>query len=399
MGGNFDYAIAIMKKVGPAVLCVAVDDLGLSLIVPSLPYHLEDNGVDVGKFYGLIITVQFISVSIGSFFWGVIADKYGSKISLQGAMFFDTLFFTLTAFFSNPWLLLLCRLGSGFSSPIVSAITYAFDVCGEDEVVVAVTIITTASTMAYIVGGAVVGALYTTLKWLGINIMAGGFAAFAFSMASLAAKPPKIETTEKTDASAAIKTKQFATIILSSVLFGWANNAMYTSCVLHFFVYFDFTIAQVGYVLTGIPIFLTICGMFAPLAAKKAGEVGCVVLAHVLLCVTSGLLALPFINESIPLFLIVKICTWVAITVPVPANTGRIKTLAVEKIPSGDTGLLNGVVGTAITLGRGLSPVLSTTLYDIDKWMPFALICLLCTLCIASYKVLGIKNSAFTGGH
>ena len=124
-------------RTGGAVVATFADYFGLALLIPALPFLLDELGfseTQVPVWNGIITTSQFAAIILGNLVWGVVADRYGSQRALACAMIGDTVFFAMTA--AAPFglrgtpagvMLAAVRAGAGFCTPLVSALVFIFD--------------------------------------------------------------------------------------------------------------------------------------------------------------------------------------------------------------------------------------------------------------------------------
>ena len=123
---------------GPAIAATAADYLGLSIITLALPFFLSEVGVseaDLPRWNGMIMGAQFVAVMMGNLLSGKMGDVYGSAAAVKLALLGQAVFFALSAFapfgvdapMLAATLLLLTRIGAGFSTALVSALLYIFD--------------------------------------------------------------------------------------------------------------------------------------------------------------------------------------------------------------------------------------------------------------------------------
>jgi MFS transporter, DHA1 family, multidrug resistance protein len=86
-----------------------------TMVIPFLPLFLLQIGVheNVEIWSGLLFSAAFLAGAIASPFWGALGDKVGRKPMIIRAGFFLFLIYTLTAFVTNPYELLILRIMQG----------------------------------------------------------------------------------------------------------------------------------------------------------------------------------------------------------------------------------------------------------------------------------------------
>jgi MFS transporter, DHA1 family, multidrug resistance protein len=86
-----------------------------SMVIPFLPIFLPQIGVHehIELWSGLLFSAAFFAGAIASPFWGMVADRYGRKPMIIRAGFFLFVIYTLAAFVTNPYQLLVLRIMQG----------------------------------------------------------------------------------------------------------------------------------------------------------------------------------------------------------------------------------------------------------------------------------------------
>lgn len=92
-----------------------------SMVVPFLPIFLLQIGVheNTEMWSGLIYSSAFFAGAIATPFWGRIADKYGRKPMIVRAGFALFVIYTLMAFVTNPYQILVLRILQGLLSGFI----------------------------------------------------------------------------------------------------------------------------------------------------------------------------------------------------------------------------------------------------------------------------------------
>ena len=154
-------------------LIVAVDVLGLTLMIPLLPFYAERMGASpaqVGWLIGIYAACQLVSGP----FLGRWSDSTGRKPLLIVSQLGTCLGFIVTAFAPNLWVLFAARAIDGLTAGNLSlAQAYIADVTRPEERAKAFGLIGIAFGLGFLVGPAVSGALSTIDYRLPIFAAAG----------------------------------------------------------------------------------------------------------------------------------------------------------------------------------------------------------------------------------
>lgn len=91
------------------------------MVIPFLPIFLLQIGVrqNTEMWSGLLFSSAFFAGALSSPFWGRVADKYGRKPMIIRAGFSLFIIYTLTAFVTNPYQLLVLRISMGLLAGFV----------------------------------------------------------------------------------------------------------------------------------------------------------------------------------------------------------------------------------------------------------------------------------------
>ena len=110
----------------PMMLSAGADYFGLGVISPLLPYWIENNRVD-SVWLGIILTCQYFGVIVGSLVFGRLSDKYGRGFALRIILCGDVICFLATGFCNAALILTICRLITGFFTPLSVSIAWMND--------------------------------------------------------------------------------------------------------------------------------------------------------------------------------------------------------------------------------------------------------------------------------
>ncbi len=100
---------------------------GFSVVLPFLPYYVQDLGVreleQVEFWSGLVFASQAIAMAIFSPIWGSVADHYGRKLMVERAMFSGAVILGAMGFVQNVQQLLVLRALQGCLTGTIAAAT------------------------------------------------------------------------------------------------------------------------------------------------------------------------------------------------------------------------------------------------------------------------------------
>src|SRR5215469_4524387 len=143
----------------PIFLIVAVDVLGLTIMIPLLPFYAEKLGASpfqVGWLIGIYAACQLVSGPL----LGRLSDHMGRKPLLIVSQLGTLIGFLVTAFAPNLWILFLARAIDGATAGNLSlAQAYISDVTKPEERAKSFGIIGIAFGMGFLIGPAISGFL------------------------------------------------------------------------------------------------------------------------------------------------------------------------------------------------------------------------------------------------
>lgn len=126
-----------------------------SMVIPFLPIFLLQIGVHQHTeiWSGLIFSSAFFAGAVASPFWGRVADRYGRKPMIVRAGFVLFVIYTLMAFVTNPYQILVLRILQGMLSGFIpGAIALIGTNTPGNKVGYALSLISTASATGQIAG-------------------------------------------------------------------------------------------------------------------------------------------------------------------------------------------------------------------------------------------------------
>ena len=125
--GNQIHPVAMrpwQRNLYPLWLAQFVSIAGLSVVIPFLPYYVQELGAEqVELWSGLLLASIGVTMGIFSPLWGSLADRYGRKLMLARALFGGALLLGAMGFVRNVQQLLVLCLLLGCLGGTVSAAT------------------------------------------------------------------------------------------------------------------------------------------------------------------------------------------------------------------------------------------------------------------------------------
>ena len=207
----------------PIFLVVAVDVLGLTIILPLLPFYAEHYGASPAA-VGSLITVFAVCQLIAGPILGRLSDRFGRRPLLLLSQVGTLIGFLILAYAHQLWLIFLSRIIDGITAGNLSlAQAYISDVTAPEKRAKAFGIIGISFGMGFLLGPAISG----FLSQYGYQYPV--FAAAALSATSILAtyfllpEPPRI-TPESKDSKAA---QDAATPPRKLGIFSWHHYAHY----------------------------------------------------------------------------------------------------------------------------------------------------------------------------
>ncbi|GIN84523.1 MFS transporter [Heyndrickxia sporothermodurans] len=126
-----------------------------SMVIPFLPIFLLQIHVHqhIELWAGLLFSAAFFAGAISAPFWGMLSDKYGRKPMIIRAGIFLFIIYTLTAFVTNPYELLILRIMQGLLTGFIpGAIALIGTNTPSNKVGYALSMISTASASGGVIG-------------------------------------------------------------------------------------------------------------------------------------------------------------------------------------------------------------------------------------------------------
>lgn len=197
-----------------------------SMVIPFLPIFLLQIGVhDHTEFWsGLLFSSAFFAGAIASPFWGRVADQYGRKPMIIRAGFVLFVIYTLMAFVTNPYQILVLRILQGLLSGFIpGAIALIGTNTPNDKVGYALSMISTASATGGIVGPLLGGGIAAMVGNRLAFASAGMFVFIAALLVIFWVKeenftPSKVRGSIKNDFNEALTNRPFMLVLVLTVI-------------------------------------------------------------------------------------------------------------------------------------------------------------------------------------
>jgi MFS transporter, DHA1 family, tetracycline resistance protein len=147
------------KSLIPIFLVIVVDILGMTIILPLLPFYAEQLGASATT-VGLLVSIFAFCQLIGGPVLGRLSDQFGRRPLLLVSQSGTLIGFIILAYANNLWLLFLSRVIDGFTAGNISlAQAYIADVTQPEERTKSFAIIGIAFGLGFLIGPAVSGFL------------------------------------------------------------------------------------------------------------------------------------------------------------------------------------------------------------------------------------------------
>jgi len=353
-----------------ALACTFADYFGLCVLAPTLPFYLEEIGVtDLELWMGIILSAQFAAIVISNPAWGIMADRYGAKLALLLTMLGDTVFFGVTAAATTPPSLVVVRFLAGLFSPLVPALALIFKVVPAERTNKALGTYSLAICAGYVLGSAIVGALYDRFGFAGVQTTAAFVAvlAAAFTLLSPSVEAPRAAgvPVKVSGVGAALQTPAFLVFAATQFYTGFAMNLGFSVLPIALRAEFGWNVTQVGFAFLALAGALAFQFIYAvPTLMSKLGIERLIALALLVVLLPSALLASPPVREySGVLFsalVLFHVSFMTAAQLPAIAR-GRF--IGMRHTQNG-TGAVTGAGRTFFALGQAVAPAVSLVAYS-----------------------------------
>jgi DHA1 family multidrug resistance protein-like MFS transporter len=359
------------KPVFALKLATFVIALGYSLILPVMPFYIENLGAG-GRELGWLTAVYALAQTICAPFWGVLSDRIGRKPIISIGIIGYAVSLFLFGLASSFWTLFIARSLSGIlsSATSVASLAYVGDSISEDERSKSMSQIGAAMSAGVMIGPLLGGLLAGYSLALPFFTGAGiSFIAFILIVTLL---PESIERSAQP-----CKRKSFDFSNLRSIVLGPAGIILILVFVVHFcqtglqgitglYVVdkFGFTTGQVGVVWMALAgILIAVQGFLTGPLEKKTG--GKLLILTGVFCKALAAFAMVWTRGFVSVLVVIGLfAASSAITVPT-LNASLSKTANQHK------GILMGFAGTAGNLSKVVAPLLAGYLYESNIELPY----------------------------
>jgi MFS transporter, DHA1 family, multidrug resistance protein len=253
-----------------------------SMVIPFLPIFLLQIGVHehTEMWAGLLFSSAFFAGAIASPFWGRMADKYGRKPMIIRAGFVLFAIYTLMAFVTNPYQILVLRILQGLLSGFIpGAIALIGTNTPNNKVGYALSLISTASASGTILGPLLGGGISHLVGNRWAFVTAGMIVFLAtlliiFWVVEENFTPSKVRGSIKTDFKVALTNRPFVLVLILTVL--TSCSVMTIEPVLPLYIVKLGGTSENASLLAGIVFSLPgiASALFAPFWGKWADKVG-----------------------------------------------------------------------------------------------------------------------------
>ena len=359
------------KPIFALKLATLVIALGYSLILPVMPFYMENLGAG-GRELGWLTAVYALAQTVCAPFWGALSDRIGRKPIISIGIIGYSISLFLFGLASSFWTLFIARSLSGIlsSATSVASLAYVGDSSSEEERSKNMSQLG-ASMSVGVMMGPLLGGILAGYS-LALPFFTGAGISFIAFLLILTLLPESIERSGLTE-----KRKPFDFSDLKSKIFGSAGMVLILIFVVHFcqtglqgitglYVVdkFGFSTKQVGVIWMALAgILIVVQGFLTGPLAKKIGEkrlilIGmfCKALVAFAMVLTTGFVSVLVVFG---LFAVSS-----AITVPTLNAT-------LSKTDNQHKGTLMGFASTAGNLSKVIAPLLTGYLYESNIELPY----------------------------
>ncbi len=363
------YDINPRKAMFTIILSILVDVLGYSMVLPLLPYIVQDWG-ESALFVGILVSSNALSAFIFGPIWGKLSDKYGRKPILLISQAGTGVSFLILALSPNVYVILFSRILDGvFGGQIPVIRAYISDIT---------TPATRASQMGKLmightvgmVFGPIIGGLLGAISWRYPSLIAVILSLIAMILTRrvLIESMPKdrisdLKLRKKTRELSSEKRKTFTREIIVrfvQVFLLFFITVMFNSTIaLILLERYGASVIITGLVMTVAGVTIMIYGGFLmkPLF-KKVGEKRILLFASILLIV--NFLIFPFMTELWMVFAFLPTFVFSMVFLP-----SLIQSNITKAVDADNQGLVSGMTTNIQSIAQIISPLIATVFIEI----------------------------------
>jgi DHA1 family tetracycline resistance protein-like MFS transporter len=385
------------------VVCLAVfvDMLGFGIILPLLPFHVEQLGGS-GVWVGALLTVYSAAQFFASPVLGSMSDRYGRRPLLLASLTGSAISMGLSGMATNLITLLLARTVAGAcGGSIAVAQAYVVDLSGPKTRIRALGAVGAAIGLGFVIGPAIgailaaagvgfAGACYLAATLAGINVLLGlvllpkapGGAVVPVSPAAEPAETPETADTTPPDEPdegrlaslwSALKGSALRPILFAIFATTFAFAGMETTFAYLGAARFGLGPAGLGVAFAAVgAVLILVQGGLVGLIADRYGDRPVAVGGAVLLAMS--LMVLPYAPAALAFAALGLVAAGQALLSTTSAAL-------IARVAHGGRAKLGGALGigqSAAAAARVLGPIIAGLAYDIALPLPYLLGALLC---------------------
>ncbi|GGM48571.1 MFS transporter [Dactylosporangium sucinum] len=361
-------------------LALFVDMLGFGVILPLLPFRIEQLG-GTGAWVGAVLTAYALAQFVMAPVLGAMSDRYGRRPLLLASLAGSAVSLALVGFADSLVMLLAARVVAGLcGGAIAVGQAYAVDLSDPEHRTRALGMVGASIGMGFVIGPAI-GAALAGLGFTGVSLAAAGIALINLLAGMVLlprrpgpndAVPPRRTPGAHTALAHAIRLPTLRPVVAAVFVSMCAFAAMEATYALLGARRYGLGPAGLGLVFTGVGVVMAVVqGGVAGRAADRFGNRRVAVAGAALL--GAGLAVLPFT----PPWLGYPALALVA------AGQGLLGTTAAALIADAGGRALGGMLGVgqaAAAAARALGPIAAGVAFDLRPGLPYYLGAALCGL-------------------
>lgn len=389
-----------MRPPALLVVCLAVfvDMLGFGIILPLLPFHVEQLGGS-GIWVGALLTVYSAAQFFASPVLGSMSDRYGRRPLLLASLTGSAISMGLSGIATNLITLLLARTVAGAcGGSIAVAQAYVVDLSGPKTRIRALGAVGASIGLGFVIGPAIgavlaaagvgfAGACYLAATLAGINVLLGLALLPVTPGGAVAPVSPAVETPETADTAPPDEPDEGRLASLWSALQGSALRPILFAIFATTFAFagMETTFAYLGAARFGLgpaglgvafaavgAVLILVQGGLVGLIADRYGDRPVAVGGAVLLAMS--LMVLPYAPAALAFAALGLVAAGQALLTTTSAAL-------IARVAHGGRAKLGGALGigqSAAAAARVLGPIIAGLAYDIALPLPYLLGALLC---------------------